>query len=380
MTAAKPLPTGRILHLHSTFSPGGKELRCVQLINALGSKVEHAIVSAVPEAMGAAERISKAARVSFPTGFPSLRGLPWPWRLMALARAMKPYDLVLTYNWGAMDAVMAHTLFSGPLDLPPLIHHEDGFNEDEQSGLKSRRNFYRKLALGKTHRLVVPSETLEAIALEVWEQPFGRVLNIPNGIDCMAFAKTPARNAVSGVTKRDGDLWLGTLAGLRKVKNLPRLVRSFAAMPDPWKLVIVGEGPEESAIRAEAARLGLADRVILPGFTPDPARYVGLFDIFALSSNSEQFPISVVEAMAAGLPVIAPAVGDVPHMVSGENASLITLPGDEKALGEAMLSLAGDAAKRAGIGAANQVLARERYDQHSMIAAYRRLYAQAMEG
>ncbi|UIP06273.1 glycosyltransferase family 4 protein [Erythrobacter sp. SDW2] len=374
-TKADPV---RFLHLHSTFSAGGKELRCVQLINAFGPGVEHSIVSGVPGATGAAQHIAKSARVRFPDGFPSLQGKPWPWRLHRLAQAMKGYDLVLTYNWGAMDAVMAHTLFSGPLDLPPLVHHSDGFNEDEQFGLKPSRNLYHKLALGKTHRLVVPSQTLEAIALEVWEQPFGRVANIPNGIDTMAFAKTPARNALPGLKKGDGELWVGTLAGLRPVKNLPRLVRAFAAMPEPWKLVIVGEGPEEATIRAEAGRLGIAARVLLPGFAPNPSRYVGLFDIFALSSNSEQFPISVVEAMAAGLPVVAPAVGDIANMVAEENTALVSQPGDEAALEQALLSLAADPDRRVAIGAANRLLARARYDESAMIAAYRRLYGGAI--
>lgn len=364
----------RFLHLHSTFAAGGKELRCVRLINAFGPAIGHSIVSGVAGEMGAAKHIGAAARVSFPAVFPPLAGKPWPWRLHAIAREMKGYDLVLTYNWGAMDAVMAHTLFSGPLNLPPLVHHEDGFNEDEQAGLKSGRNLYRKLALGRASRLVVPSETLEAIALETWEQPFGRVVNIPNGIDTMAFARTPGGNALPGLKKAGGELWVGTLAGLRKVKNLPRLVRAFAAMPEPWKLVIVGEGPEETAIRAEAQRLGIAHRVLLPGFVPAPASYIGLFDIFALSSNSEQFPISMVEAMAAGLPVVAPAVGDIATMVAPENSQLVTAPNDEKALGAALLSLADDPVRRRSIGAANRALARGRYDEGAMIAAYRRLY------
>ena len=86
---------------------------------------------------------------------------------------MKPYDLVLTYNWGSMDAVMGHTLFGDALKLPPLIHHEDGFNEDEQKKLKTKRNWFRRVALGKSAALVVPSEQLEEIALEVWYQPMG---------------------------------------------------------------------------------------------------------------------------------------------------------------------------------------------------------------
>jgi glycosyltransferase involved in cell wall biosynthesis len=83
------------------------------------------------------------------------------------------------------------------------------------------------------------------------------------------------------VIKRQGELWLGTLAGLRPVKNLPRLVRAFAGLPEPWQLVIVGDGPEREVIREETLRLDIAHRVHLPGHIGDPAKVVGLFDLFA---------------------------------------------------------------------------------------------------
>ncbi len=162
------------------------------------------------------------------------------------------------------------------------------------------------------------------------------------------------------------------------MKNLPALVRAFAGLPEPWQLVIVGEGPQEQAIRAEAERLDISHRVHLPGFAPDPARYVGLFDIFALSSDSEQFPISVVEAMAAGLPIAAPAVGDIADMVSAQNAPFIAPRGQPEALSQALSSLASDADLREKVGAANRERARAEFDEKQMIASYRRLYSSAM--
>lgn len=368
----------RVLHLHSSFAAGGKERRAVRLINSFGSGLSHAIVSGVPEETGAAREIARGIPVEWPVGFPPLAGVPTPGRLQRLARAMRGYDLVLTYNWGAMDAVMAHTLFGQAFGLPPLIHHEDGFNADEQDGLKPARNWYRRIALGRASGLVVPSETLEEIALTAWMQPIGRVKRIANGIDTAAFAKPPRAGALPGVIKRPGELWVGTMAGLRPVKNLPALVRAFAAMPEFCQLVIVGEGPEHDAIRAEAGRLGIEHRVHLPGFVPDPARYAGLFDVFALSSASEQFPLSVVEAMAAAIPVVAPAVGDVAGMVAEANRHLITPAGDEAALGEALVSLAYDADRRRAIGLANRERARREFDEKRMIGAYRRLYSSAI--
>ena len=363
----------RILHLHSTFEAGGKELRCVRLINAFGSEAGHAIVSGDPERRSAAALLGESAEVSWPR-FPQLAGKPLPGRLKELAAAMAGYDLICTYNWGAMDAVMAHTLFADVYKLAPLVHHEDGFNEDESGGLKRSRNLYRRIALGRSSALVVPSRTLERIALETWDQPRTRVRLIPNGIDTKRFARPPKRDALPRVVKRKGELWVGTLAGLRKVKNLTALVRACAGLPDEWQLVIVGEGPERAAILAEAAAQGIEHRVHLPGFVADPAQAAGLFDVFALSSHSEQFPISVVEAMAAGLPVAAPRVGDIAAMVASENGPLLCAPNDEAALAEAIARLAFEPALRRRVGEANGRKAVAEYDEQAMIGRYRALY------
>lgn len=368
----------RVLHLHSSFSAGGKELRCAQLINAFGAGIAHSIVSAEPEALGAAKAIDPKRSVGYPQDFPALTGKPLPGRLQQLARAMEGYDLILTYNWGAMDAVMAHTLFAQLYRLPPLVHHEDGFNQDEADRLKRGRNWYRRVALGRSSALVVPSQRLERIALDAWQQPVGRVRRIPNGIATARYGRKARADALPRVIKRKDELWLGTIAGLRPVKNLPRLVRAFAAMPEPWQLVILGEGPERDAIRDEALRQDVGHRVHLAGFVADPAAAIGLFDLFALSSDSEQFPISVVEAMAAGLAVAAPAVGDVRAMVAPPNASLITAPGDEGALAGALVRLGEDAGLRRAVGAANQQRARAEFDERAMIDAYRAVYAQAL--
>ncbi|MEQ1498295.1 MAG: glycosyltransferase family 4 protein [Novosphingobium sp.] len=371
----KPL---RVLHLHSSFSPGGKELRAAKLMNAFGPGIDHVLISGVQGQLGAAAAINSQVSVQYPCDFPALSGRPTPWRLFHLAKAMRGFDLVLTYNWGAMDAVAAHRFYRAGLGLAPLVHHEDGFNQDEIGRLNPRRNLFRRIALGGASALVVPSRRLEGIAGDAWRVPARRLVRIANGIDLAAYGTVAAPDAVPGLIKKPGDLWLGTLAGLRAIKNLPRLVRAFAAMPAAWQLVIVGEGPERGAILAEAQRLGVAERVHLPGFASDPARVLGLFDLFALSSDSEQFPISVVEAMAGGLAVVSPAVGDVAGMVASENADWIVPTSDDAALGRALADAAADPTQRAAIGAANRDRARRDYDEASMIAAYRAVYGAAM--
>lgn len=373
-----PAPRRHVLHLHSTFDAGGKERRSVALMNRFGGALDHSVVSAQPEALGARTLLARGVSVHFPLGFPPLAGRLGVRRLQGLARAMQGFDLVCTYNWGAMDAVMAHALFAPVMGLPPLVHHEDGFNADEAERLNPRRNWYRRIALARASALVVPSRRLEDVAHAAWHQPEGKVRRIPNGIDTAAYTRKARPDALPRVIKRPGEKWVGTLAGLRAVKNLPRLVRAFAGLPEEWQLVILGEGPERETILATAIDLGVAHRVHMPGHVPDPALAVGLFDLFALSSDSEQFPLSVVEAMAAGLAVAAPAVGDVPSIVAPENARFITLPGDDAALAEALQSLAQDELARRRIGAANRVVAQREYDESVMVQRYAAVYAAAL--
>jgi L-malate glycosyltransferase len=344
-------------------------------MNVFGDAAEHIILSAVPDALGARDAIDPGVRVSFPgDAAPPLYGKPSPARYDQLSRYMQQFDLVLTYNWGSMDAVGARRMFAPFRKLPRLIHHEDGFNVSESQRLNPKRNAFRRLMLPAAERLVVPSQRLEWVAQSVWKQPATRILRIPNGIDIGRYAAAPEEGSIPCLSRAPGDVIVGTLAGLRGIKNLPRLVRAVAAQPPHVKLVIVGEGPERATILAEAARLGIAERVLLPGFLAEPHRYVGHFDIFALSSDSEQFPISLVEAMAAGLPVVSTDVGDVKAMVSPENRPFIIAAANEAGFADALSQLASDPALRTLIGRANHTLAEGAYDEVAMIKTYQNLY------
>ncbi|MCC7395085.1 MAG: glycosyltransferase [Sphingomonadaceae bacterium] len=377
-----PLRPPRILHCHSTFSLGGKEARAARLMNAFGAWAHHVILSAVPDALGARAAIDAAIHVDFPgDAAPALHGKPGPMRYLALARYMQGFDLILSYNWGSMDAVMAHRLFARGMRLPPLIHHEDGFNADEAARRNPKRNIFRRLALPTAHALVVPSHMLGDIAMREWHAG-DRLRHISNGIDTADYAAPPVADAVPGFTRQRDEIIIGSLAGLRAVKDLPLLVDAVALAAKqsglPLRLIIVGEGEERANILAKAAETGFADRLLLPGFLPDPARYVGHFDILALSSLSEQQPISVMEGMAAARPIVAPMVGDVAQMVAAENAPFICADRSIAALAAAIVALARDADLRRTIGDANARRARACFDADDMIARYQALYADAL--
>jgi len=365
-----------ILHLHSTFALGGKEARAVRLMNAFGDKARHTIVSGMPDQLSAQEAIAPGVRYEIAQDPPPLNGRPSVARYEAMARYMRRFDLVLTYNWGAMDGVMARRVFAR--GTPPLVHHEDGFNADEAMGLKPVRNMFRRIALGSAHALIVPSRTLETIALGTWKQAPGKVHRIVNGIATARYAGKRDARAIPGLVRKPGEVVVGTLAGLRYVKDIPALVRAVGGCSSRIRLVIVGDGPERDNIRNAALAMGLGDQLVMPGFLPEPHLYVGRFDIMALSSLSEQFPISVVEAMAAGLPIAAPPVGDIPQMVAPDNAEFITeLPGEVR-LRDAIEALARDPELRKKVGAANQAKARAEYDEALMIRRYAEVYETAM--
>jgi glycosyltransferase involved in cell wall biosynthesis len=363
-----------VLHCHSTFSLGGKEARAVRLMNAFGATARHTVLSSVAGALDARKAIDSWIDVDFPEDAPSLTGRPSVARYRDMADYMRRFDLILTYNWGAMDAVTARRIFAK--SLPPLVHHEDGFNADESGGLKTERTLMRRLVLPAAHAVVVPSKTLERIALETWKQPVARVHRISNGIPVSAHSITPQKNAIPGLRRKPNEIIIGTVAGLRAVKNIPRLVRAALSIP-ATRLVVVGEGPERDAILATAAAMGVSDRLVMPGFLPDPRKYIGLFDIFALSSDSEQFPIALVEAMAAGLPVATTHVGDVAVILPPEQHPFVTAC-DDYALAGALRQLVADRVLRAKLGAANHALALAAYDEGTMIAAYARLYDAAL--
>ncbi len=121
-----------ILHLHSSFDLGGKEARAARLMQAWGERARHVIVSADPAALGARARIASGVRYEIAQNPPPLAGRPSVGRYEAIAKFMRRFDLVLTYDWGAIDGVMARRVFGK--DMPPLVHHEDGFTGDEARG------------------------------------------------------------------------------------------------------------------------------------------------------------------------------------------------------------------------------------------------------
>jgi glycosyltransferase involved in cell wall biosynthesis len=346
-----------VLHVFPTFDVGGAQARFATLANRLGPRLRHLIV-AMDGRHGCRERLDPALDVAFPeveVRKGDTRGNLR--RFREALRAWRP-DLLVTSNWGSIEWAMAAALPPRPVRH---LHMEDGFGPEERDRQVPRRVWTRRVVLARS-LTVVPSRNLERIAREVWRLPAGRVRYVPNGVDLTQAAP----EAVPG----EG-LVVGTVAALRAEKNLGRLLRAFARAAEgrSARLLVVGDGPERAALEGLAAELGIAGRVHFAGHVARPRGLVTAMDVFALSSDTEQMPLSVLEAMAAGKPVAATAVGDVADMIAPENRAY-AVPRDDAALAGAIGALLDDAGLRRAVGAANRIRAEAVFAEGGMVEAW----------
>jgi glycosyltransferase involved in cell wall biosynthesis len=353
-TATAPL----VLSVFSTFAVGGPQVRFATLANRLGARFRHAIV-AMDGDHGCAERLLPGLDVTWPK-VPVRKGETLA-NLRAFRGALREIrpDVLVTYNWGTIEWALANFW-----PVARHVHIEDGFGPEEQSSQIPRRVWTRRLALSR-RIVVVPSRTLWTIATEIWRLPDARLRYIPNGVDLSRFAARDTQAVPGPVT-------IGTVAALRPEKNLARLLHAFALLPERLdaRLMIVGDGPERATLEALARELGRASQVHFTGHVADPAPLYARFDVFAMSSDTEQMPISVLEAMAAGLPVASTDVGDVRSMLADENAAFVVTRETPADLAQALSQLAGNPARRRAIGDANRAKAARDFDEASMVEAY----------
>ena len=220
---------------------------------------------------------------------------------------------------------------------------------------------------------------LETIALSAWRLPAERVHYIPNGVICVSPLSPDERTALrADLNLPNSTPVAGWVGGLRPEKNVPRLLRAFKFAAAQAHLIIVGDGPERPVAEKEATSLGIAERVHFVGMRSDTQRLMSAFDIFALSSDTEQMPLVVLEAMAAALPIASIDVGDVRLMVSPENRRYIITESTDISLGNAMKELLASPDLRREIGGANRRHVAATFPFDRMIAGFTDLFAMAL--
>jgi glycosyltransferase involved in cell wall biosynthesis len=363
-----------LLHVFPTLSVGGQQTRFAIIANELGRAFRHRLISLDGRDDAIALLHKGLDYVLLPT--PARNANPIDrLREMVAVNSRLGADLLITYNWGAIEWGIVNRIRFGL----PHIHLEDGFGPDESDGQKMRRVLTRRLALSKS-TVVVPSRNLAEIARTHWRLEPNRVAYIPNGIDALRFDDIPTSGAPF-FERHAGECVIGSFSPLRREKNLGRLLEAFAAViaasPCPIRLVICGDGPERPGLGKLAQRLGIADRITFTGHVPKPEAVMGAFDLFAMTSDTEQMPYAVLEAMAARLPVLATEVGDIAMMVGEENRPFIVGRNDQRRLVTALQRFCSDQGLRRRLGLANRVRVEQSFRIAPMVDAFHRILVNA---
>jgi glycosyltransferase involved in cell wall biosynthesis len=197
-----------------------------------------------------------------------------------------------------------------------------------------------------------------------------RTVVIPNAVDVGA----------APLARHEGGPPLIVAVGrLAEPKDALTLVRAFAAVRErPFTALLVGDGPDRPPVEAEVRRLGLEDAVTLTGTRDDVPELLARADVFVLSSRSEGAPLSILEAMAAGLPVVSSCVGGVPELVADGETGLLVPPGDPAAMAAALGRLVADAGLRRRLGAAGRERAHRIFDVRRQRRAHLACYAREL--
>jgi glycosyltransferase involved in cell wall biosynthesis len=360
--------TPHLLHVFPSFGIGGMPLRTVRVIAHLAARCRHTVIS-LDGVTTAAELIPAGTTVEIlPMVVDKRRPLSNLLGFRRFLASTKP-DLLATYNWGAIEWAAVNRV----RPLCRHIHFEAGFGREEATRQLRRRIIARRFVLATSDAVVVPSRTLEHIALDVWRLSRQRVRYIPDGIDVARFI---VGKRLDDETRRSGHpIVIGTVAPLRPEKNIARLIEVFARIADDprFQLVIAGDGPERVGLEKLAAARQLDHRITFLGHVSRPEDVLASFDIFTLSSETEQIPNAMLEAMAAGLPIASVDVGDVGRMVAAANHPYIVPRDRPDAFASALRQLAADPALRQDLGAQNRERAEQHFGQDQMFQQYEEL-------
>ncbi|MEW6443436.1 MAG: glycosyltransferase [bacterium] len=237
-----------------------------------------------------------------------------------------------------------------------------------------------RFLLGRTAGIISVSRSIrDRIAADGLDPE--RITVIPNGIDVEACRARSDRAAVrEELGVGPGEVLVGTAGRLAAVKNQALLLEAAAAVVSDvpgLRLAIFGDGPREESLKGLAARMGIAARVLFPGWKEDLPRYLSGLDLFALPSRSEVAPFVLLQSMALGIPVVATRVGGVPEMVLDGETGLLTEEGNAQEMAAAVRLLARDPERRRAFGSRGERLVRSRFSRASMLEATAAFYRRA---
>jgi len=366
----------RILHLIESLEFGGAEKVVVTLANAMARGHEVAVCCAKRDGELRRE-LDPAIRVHC-LDTREGQDLRLPFRLAALARR-EGAQVAHSHNWSLfIEAALAATRARVPVLVHtvhgPYLSHAPGWIGQLKRGLRHRLE--RRMA-SRFRSIATVSDSIARYVTEEIGLPAGRLVTVHNGIPDVL----PGSNSAGRAAPEDaGAVRFVSVGRLAAVKNQALLLRAFAqvrhSLPGA-RLVMVGDGPERASLAALVEELGLRDAVSLPGFRGDVREFLAGADVFVLSSRHEGISMALLEAMQAGLPIVATRVGGVPETVVDGETGLLVASEDLEGFADAMLRLARSPDLCAEMGRRGRALQAREFSLQGMTERYLQLYGAA---
>ena len=361
----------KVLHISHSLRTGGLE-RIVWDLASGGGEHGFRCEAAVLAEEGAVGRSLRASGVVCHR-LGKRPGLDWRvvWRLAGLVRR-RAIDLLHAHNEGAG----LYAGLAGRLVRRPVVTTRHGLSF---GGSRYNRWLRRAAGLLSSRTVCVGRSVLE-LAREQDRLPPSRLRLIYNGVDTARFRPDPqARRRVRRELGLGDEPVLISVGRLAPEKDQGLLLLA-AAVLEGVTLLVVGEGPLRPRLERLAAELGVGERVRFLGERDDVEHLLAAAEVFVLSSRSEGVPKAVLEAMAAGLPVVATAVGGVPEVVVPGGTGLLVPGGRGEELVRAVAELLAHPARARAMGRAGRRRVEERFSLEAMLAAYAALYRELAGG
>ncbi|MFC5460213.1 TIGR03088 family PEP-CTERM/XrtA system glycosyltransferase [Massilia niabensis] len=363
-----------VVHLIYRLDIGGLETLLVDTINRMpAGRYRHAIVC-LTDYTDFAERIQRPDVELFALHKAPGLAPEVHLALFKLLRRLRP-AILHTYNLGTIE-YQAVALLAG---VPVRIHAEHGRDASDPQGLNRKHNLLRRLLAKVIDRYVPVSNDLAHWLESTVRLPQRKVETIINGVDTERFYAGAPVNPAAAAWRADGAFVIGAVGRLQDVKNHAGLIDSFARLrvriPDQkLRLVLVGDGPLRARLEAQAAASGAGADIVFAGAHADVAAVLGGFSLFALPSIAEGTPVTLLEAMASELPVVASRVGGIPEIVThGQNGTLVPA-GDPEALAQALAAYVRNPDLATAHGRAARARIEHSYSMAAMLTAYLGLY------
>jgi glycosyltransferase involved in cell wall biosynthesis len=296
-----------------SFGLGGMEKIICALIEATADRYDHSVLT-LDGCTRAAIWINQTNAKIFKLEKPTSRQRFF-WSLFSRLRELRP-ELLMTYNWGATDAIWLGRLAS----ISNIVHHEHGFNVDEGVSTMWRRDAIRFVLYQLVSKLVVVSHELEELLKNRFRLPEPILTRIPNGIDTSFYSPNEyeRQQMRKSLGYQDSHVIIGFSGRLDPVKNLDLLLDIFQGSnphDNPFRLLVVGDGPDRTRLEARCQAAGVDPFVKFVGQQTQVLPYLRAMDTFLLTSLREQMPLTILEAMGVGIPVVATRVGEIPYII-----------------------------------------------------------------